>query len=581
MRRLVSVLLSAGIAIASTTAAAPAAPVRATVVMLWTATDPTSAFADVRCLDVALRAPLEIGAPAKALRVHPGARFAIALSPAYVSAFACASADPLGAASRATGERADVRTRDVLRVLAAMPPLTASDAAARGGRDLATLTVAAQHWLAGGTASAFSPDDLRRLAALNAAARSAAVGSVNGRSLLAQPPSSTAALFRAANELVRGEADDAASAARDAVARGALEFVATPNGAPVLPLLVDSGGRTMSDPSVLPLNATADAALLIDDAVAGAASMDGGHGTGLLSPFGAYDDASAQLIAARGAHYAIFSDRVLQTSQAGGSVAALRAAQASPYLVYGLQIAKSSTLPIYFWADEASRALDAFATTLPPDSFASRVMADAGAAGATSSDGSPRVLVVSVDFDAPWSLRPDAAAVVDRVAVALARWGAVATPHGYLGSHRAFSSVYGFAPGSTVGPLDAFTALANQTSMWSALAQARNAAGGDAALHKPAVRDPLLRAESGYWFLTPTLPLGTAALKGTLDDFRSDLRDVYTAAGKPAPALIAPMRPSTPPPAPRPSASPAPAPGPAASPTPSPNHTTGSYPQGL
>jgi hypothetical protein len=571
MRRLVSALLSAGITIASTTAAAPAAPVRATVVMLWAATDPTSAFADVRCLDVALRAPLEIGAPAKALRAHPGARFAIALSPGYVSAFTCASADPLGAATRATGERADMRTRDVLRVLAAAPPLTAPLAATRGGRELATLTVAARAWLADGTAPPFNPDNVHRLAALNAAARSAAAGSAIGRSLLVQPPSSTAALFRAANELVRGEADDAAGAARDAVARGALEFVATPNGAPVLPLLVDSGGKTMSDPSVLPLNAAADATVLIDDAVAGSTAMNGGHGTGLLSPFGAYDDAAAQLIAARGAHYAIFSDRVLQTSQAGGSVAALRAAQASPYLVYALQIAKASTLRIYFWADEASRALDAFATSLPPDAFASRVTADAGAAGATSSDGSPRVLVVCVDFDAPWSLRPDAAAVVDRVAVALARWGAVATPYGYLGSQRSLTSVYGFAPGSTVGPLDAFTATANQAALWSALAQAREAAGGDASLRKPSVREPLLRAESGRWFLTPVLPLGAAALKGTLDDFRSDLREIYSAAGKSAPALIAPMRPSTPAPIPRP----------VGSPTPHPTHTTGSYPQGL
>ena len=266
-----------------------------------------------------------------------------------------------------------------------------------------------------------------------------------------------------------------------------------------------------------------------------------------------------------------FFHRVLQTSQAGGSVAALRAAQASPYLVYALQIAKASTLPVYFWADDDSRALDGFATTLSPDAFAARVTADAGVASATSADGSPRVLVMRVDFDAPWSLRPDAAAVVDRVAVALARWGAVATPSGYLGSHRALTSVYGFAPGSTVGPLDAFTASANQAALWSALAQAREAAGGDAGLRKPSVREPLLRAESGRWFLTPTLPLGAAALKGTLDDFRSDLRDVYTAAGKPAPALIAPMRPSTPAPVLRPTASP----------SPSPNHTNGGYPQGL
>jgi len=571
MRRLVSVLLCAGITIGSATAASPAAPVRATAVIVWVATDPASAFADVRCLDVALRAPFEIGATTNALRAHTGARFAIALSPAYASAFACASIDPLGAASRATGERTDERTRDVLRVLAAMPPLHASLAATRGGRELAALTVAAQHWLADGTAARFNPDDLRRVAALNAAARSGAVGSVIGRSLLSQPSSSTAALYRAANELVRGEAGDAAYAVRAAVAHGALEFVATPNGAPVLPLLVDSGGKTMSDPSVLPLDATADATALIDDSIAGVSAMEGGRATGLLSPFGAYDDASAQLIAARGARYAIYSDRVLQTSQAGGSVAALRAAQASPYLVYALQIAKTTSLPIYFWADEASRALDGFATTLPPDAFAARVAADASAAGATSSDGTARALVLCIDFDGAWSHRPDAAAVVDRVAVALARWGAAATPSGYLASHRALASVYGFAPGSTVGPLDAFTALPNQAAMWSALAQARDAAGGDAALRTSTIREPLLRAESGRWFLAPVLPLASDEIKAELDDFRSTLRAVYTAAGKPGPALIAPMRPSTP----------APAPSSPASASPSPSPRASSYPQAL
>ena len=246
MRRLVSALLSAGIAIASITAAAQAAPVRATVVMLWAATDPTSPFADVRCLDVSLRAPLEIGAPAKALRAHPGARFAIAVSPAYVGAFACASADPLSAASRATGERAAVRTRDVLRVLASMPPLTASLAATRGGRELVTLTVAAQHWLAGATASPFSPEDLRRLTALNAAARSAAAGSVIGRTL------SAAAVVdgrhhRAARTNCCVAKQTTLRRCPQAVAR-ALESSRRRTGAGAA-LLVDSGGKTMSDPS--------------------------------------------------------------------------------------------------------------------------------------------------------------------------------------------------------------------------------------------------------------------------------------------------------------------------------------------
>jgi hypothetical protein len=80
----------------------------------------------------------------------------------------------------------------------------------------------------------------------------------------------------------------------------------------------------------------------------------------------------------------------------------------------------------------------------------------------------------------------------------------------------------------------------------------------------------LLRAESGEWFLAPVLPLAQDQVTAIVDEFRAELRAVYAAANKPAPAVIAPMRMSTPPPV---HASPNPAsPAPAA---------TGSYPQAL
>jgi hypothetical protein len=235
-----------------------------------------------------------------------------------------------------------------------------------------------------------------------------------------------------------------------------------------------------------------------------------------------------------------------------------------------LEIGKTTTLPLLFWSDDASRALDALATSLPPQAFAARVTGDAVAAGATSSDGSPRVITLRVQMNAPWAARSDADAVVERVATALAQWRATSTPSGYLGSHRSMTSVYGFAAGSTLGSLDAFTAMPNQAAMWAALAQARNAAGGDAALAKAAVREPLLHAESGDWFLVPELPLAQELVNEHVDEFRADLRAVYAAANKTAPAVIAPLRISTPPPVP-PSPNPA-SPAPAAS---------GSYPQAL
>jgi hypothetical protein len=146
----------------------------------------------------------------------------------------------------------------------------------------------------------------------------------------------------------------------------------------------------------------------------------------------------------------------------------------------------------------------------------------------------------------PWGQRADAAVVVDRLAIALARSSA-ATPAGYLAAHhRAMASAYGFAPGCTLGALDAFTSSSNQAAMWTALAQARDAAGGDDALKSAAIREPLLRAESGSWYLAPLLPLGSDQVKAEIDAFRSQLRAVYAAAGKPAPAHIAPVRTITP-----------------------------------
>src|SRR5450755_3211098 len=138
MRRFLAILICLCASAAPATTAAAVAPVRATVVVLWALDDPHSSSPDVRCMDVALRAPLEVGSPAKALLAHPGAHFAIAMSPKYASAFACAvGGDPLGAAWRATGERTDVRTRDVLALLANAPAPNAADEVLPGFKELA------------------------------------------------------------------------------------------------------------------------------------------------------------------------------------------------------------------------------------------------------------------------------------------------------------------------------------------------------------------------------------------------------------------------------------------------------------
>src|SRR4029077_21231834 len=98
-RRILLIVMCLVAAAAPTMVAAAGAPAHATVVVVWELDDPRSSSADVRCMDVALRAPLEVHSTAAALLAHPGARFAIAASPEYANALACAvNGHPLDAA---------------------------------------------------------------------------------------------------------------------------------------------------------------------------------------------------------------------------------------------------------------------------------------------------------------------------------------------------------------------------------------------------------------------------------------------------------------------------------------------------
>jgi len=78
--------------------------------------------------------------------------------------------------------------------------------------------------------------------------------------------------------------------------------------------------------------------------------------------------------------------------------------------------------------------------------------------------------------------------------------------------------------------------------MWSALADARTAAGGDAGLSRASFRAALLRAEAGYWYAAVGLPQPRAVSEELLSDFREAIAAIYRAADRPAPRSIAPIR---------------------------------------
>jgi len=123
----------------------------------------------------------------------------------------------------------------------------------------------------------------------------------------------------------------------------------------------------------------------------------------------------------------------------------------------------------------------------------------------------------------------------------------------YVRATPAASISYGFSPASDEGSLSYWMGTANQASMWNALGDARKAAGGDAALSRDATRAPLLEAEASRWYSAPSMIAPSADITRVLDGFRAVISGLYRGAGRPTPAVIAPIRLDVPPPTPRPS----------------------------
>jgi hypothetical protein len=158
-----------------------------------------------------------------------------------------------------------------------------------------------------------------------------------------------------------------------------------------------------------------------------------------------------------------------------------------------------------------------------------------------------------IEVDGLWNRRADRARVVEQLAAALSVGEVTSTTIGaYLSASPAGTISYGFSPGSDEGALTYWMGTQNQRSMWGALADARKAAGGDAAINRAATRVPLLEAEASHWYLVPALDAPIPDIERLLVQFRTVVIDIYRGAGKPFPNLIAPVRLEVAPPSPNP-----------------------------
>jgi len=290
---------------------------------------------------------------------------------------------------------------------------------------------------------------------------------------------------------------------------------------------------------------------------------------GFYSPFGAYDDDTGAIVQAAGAAFALFSDRVVHGTGGQGTEEGMDTGRAAALHAYALAVAKDTTLPTLFWDQALSDELDTLGGT-DTAMGESLISAARQATAADANDPYAHVLIVRLNSEGYWAQRPDARLVTDRLldTIASGRAGRATTIAEFLRAHPAQAPAYGFPPNSELGSFAYWMGTPNQASMWRALAAARSAAGGDAMLDHPSIRDLVFSAEAAKWYSVLDLPESAGEQQSQLTAFRALIASIYRAAGAKPPEDIAPIRAPTPPPAPI-KPSPAPSSSPSPSPTPS------------
>lgn len=522
-------------------------PVRpADVAVIWHLAASTSADASVRAAAIALSAPDSLGAIERALHAHPRAHFSLAVDAGALDGLARAAAGDTALQTMAQGHLVGGARSDMMRVLAQVPLLDDSLTMLASARRYRALAATAPLALAGQRTATFTAGDYVEFAGFGALVRLAAAGELTASSPLLQKNSLTdAEALSAVNELAaadRKTLDDL----KELATSGQLELVADPAGEPILPLLIDGGGK--SGPNVVMVNAAADAAAMVDHALR-SANLLSGVAPGLYSPHGAYDDNSATMLEQHHASFALFSDRVLHASPIGGSREAVMAADAGAFHAYALRAAAGPPLPTLFWSQDDGAALSVLSPRLPAGAMGVRVQELAASAGARAGDGA--IIVLRIEADGLWDRRPDRARVVDLLAAALSSGRPNSVSIGqYVRTHPPTLTSYGFEPAADEGALTYWMGTFNQAKMWTALGDARRAAGGDSALQRESTQEALFDAEASHWYVTPNLLAPASEISRLMDQFRVEIGKIYQTSGKGVPANIAPLTPTPAPPAP-------------------------------
>jgi hypothetical protein len=570
-------IVAAGL-VAAATPTPPPVPRPPALSIVFHLAPPDSDDASLAAADVALRAPEEVGELLQAVRGRPGVHLSIAVTPSYLDALdrAAHGETALAAFARGAGIGHGAGATEALEILERHRPLDLATLKTAYGARYDALAATARGELEGDSASPPAAADVADFAGDDARVVLAASG------LGPQPPASSS---DAAGVTALAIADGAVEQGlRAAIRTGAVELIAIPDDEPVLPLLIDAGGKTIPDPRVIAVGARADAVWLSDDAQRRVRAFGSApNGVGFYSPYGAYDDATAAAIKGSGATFALFSDRILHGEGGQGTEAGLNAEAAASLEAYALTIDRGVTLSTLFWNESSSARLGA--TSGSTAAMGQRLAGIVADAAALAMDESPHILVLRLDGEGPWSQRPDARAVIDRLAATIASGhaGRSTTIGSFLRQQAPVTTAYGYSPASESGSFSLWLGSQNQSSLWRALGAARKAAGGDAVLSRPQSRALLFEAEAGRWFSLTSLPLPPQVIEQRLDVFRSLLTGLYRGAGATPPTNLAPVNLASPSPSPAPhpmgsatptpptaAPTPAPSPAPAASPSSSP-----------
>lgn len=529
----------------------PADPARSvSVLAVWRIPAPLSSDSGVQSVEAGAIALNFLNPELAALARHASAKTTLAVDPLFVSALehAAAGQSALGAVAGGQMGASDTRAAQLLDVLSSdVVPTTELAGTVVGKRFLADSS-AARLSLMGDTAARFSQvDDVDFAAAAVLVSLASSGEAAKYESLLHKSALTSQDLATLATAFAHACAD-VVSRTRKAAASGELEIAALPANEPIMPLVINAAGRRTTNPFTVDVGGGADVAAAVDEGLRMARSLAPQQGQpGMLSPSGAYNDETAIILQSRRAAYGVFSERVVKANS-GASAAAVNDVHAAAFRAYLLETSKTDKLPVFFCSDATSNALDSQPPSAPATAMGDRLQAAVNLALAAAPPQEPAVMVLCLNGNGTVLRRADRAVVLDDFGLTMSAGRSIRamTPKAFLREHRPTTETYGFAPGSDVGGFDLWMGSANQASLWSALDDARKAAGGDKAVTNPAVRDSLLRAESGVWFLALAIPQPRYLLDRYLSDFRALIADIYRGAGKSVPVQVAPVQLETP-----------------------------------